>query len=43
MDLIKRDDLKKEFLPGRVIQKAVGKDAPSVKRKDDHGICPLFR
>ena len=42
MDLIKRGDLNKELLPGRVIQKAVGKDAPS-KRKDDHGICPLFR
>jgi hypothetical protein len=27
MDLIRRDTLKKEFLPGRVIQKAVGKDS----------------
>jgi hypothetical protein len=29
MDLIRREDLKKEMLPGRIIQKAVGKDAPS--------------
>ena len=27
MDLIKREDLKKEILPGRIIQKAIGKDA----------------
>ena len=29
MYLIKREDLQKEFLPGRTIQKAVGKDAVS--------------
>ena len=29
MKLIKREDLQKEFLPGRIIQKAVGKDAVS--------------
>ena len=29
MRLIKREELQKEYLPGRVIQKAVGKDAAS--------------
>lgn len=33
MQIINREDLKKEFLPGRVIQKAVGKDAFSLSGK----------
>jgi len=33
MKLIKRIDLKKEMLPGRMIQKAVGKDAYSKSKK----------
>ena len=39
MDLIKREDLNKEFLPGRVIQKAVGKDAPNVSGKMTMGFA----
>jgi hypothetical protein len=39
MDLIKREPLKKECLPGRVIQKAVGKDAPSESRKMSMGFA----
>ena len=39
MDLIKRVDLKKEFLPGRAIQKAVGKDAPSASEKMTMGFA----
>jgi hypothetical protein len=33
MKLLKREDLIHETLPGRVIQKAVGKDAPSASGK----------
>jgi hypothetical protein len=39
MDLIKREPLKKECLPGRVIQKAVGKDAPSKSGKMSMGFA----
>src|SRR4030066_213009 len=39
MDFIKREDLKKEFLPGRMIQKAVGRDAPSVSGKMSMGFA----
>ena len=39
MDLIRREDLKKDFLPGRVIQKAVGKDAPSTSGKMTMGFA----
>lgn len=33
MKALARDELKKEHLPGRVIQKAVGKDGASVSKK----------
>jgi hypothetical protein len=39
MKLIKRSDLSKENLPGRVIQKAVGKDAPSASGKMTMGFA----
>ncbi|MCJ7518347.1 MAG: hypothetical protein MUO42_01570 [Anaerolineaceae bacterium] len=39
MDLIKREGLKKDRLPGRVIQKAVGKDASSVSGKMTMGFA----
>ena len=39
MDFIKREDLKKEYLPGRMIQKAIGKDAPSVSGKMSMGFA----
>jgi len=39
MKLIQRDELQKEFLPGRTIQKAVGKDAPSRSRRMTMGFA----
>ena len=39
MNLIKRDQLSKELLPGRLIQKAVGKDAPSTSEKMTMGFA----
>ena len=39
MELIKREDLQKEFLPGRIIQKAVGKDAVSSSSKMTMGFA----
>ncbi len=39
MELINREDLEKEFLPGRIIQKAVGKDAPSLSGKMTMGFA----
>lgn len=39
MIIIKRDDLQKEHLPGRIIQKAVGKDAHSPSQKISMGFA----
>jgi len=39
MQFIKRDDLKNELLPGRLIQKAVGKDAFSKSGKMTMGFA----
>jgi len=39
MKLIQREELQKEFLPGRTIQKAVGKDAPSRSRRMTMGFA----
>jgi len=39
MKIIKRQDLQKEHLPGRMIQKAVGKDAFSASQKISMGFA----
>ena len=39
MDIIKRDELEVEILPGRAIQKAVGKDGNSVSKKMTMGFA----
>ena len=39
MKIIKREELQKEHLPGRMIQKAVGKDAPSASQKISMGFA----
>jgi hypothetical protein len=39
MKLIQRDQLEKEFLPGRTIQKAVGKESPSRSRRMTMGFA----
>ena len=39
MELIERKNLKKEYLPGRIIQKAVGKDAFSSSGKITMGFA----
>ena len=39
MELIERKSLKKEYLPGRIIQKAVGKDAYSSSGKITMGFA----
>jgi len=39
MELIKRESLKKEFLPGRTIQKVVGKDGASLSNKMTMGFA----
>ena len=39
MELINRGDIKKEYLPGRMIQKAVGRDAQSKSEKMTMGFA----
>jgi len=39
MELIQREKLKKEFLPGRIIQKVVGKDAVSLSNRMTMGFA----
>ena len=39
MKLLEKEALKKEFLPGRIIQKCVGKDSPFVSAKMTMGFA----